>query len=105
MLPQKRPSYRASDGLHSNFSELKSIHVAFQVVDLLLEAGADIHHTDEAGMCAMDRAISNQQTAVVSRLLVYGAAIQQKSWALAQGKQEILSVLLSKLKKVRPTNR
>jgi len=67
-----------------------------QVVDLLLDAGADISHVDATGMCALDRAIGCQNIAVVQRLLRRGAQIMPSSWTMATGKVDVTIALLSK---------
>ena len=67
-----------------------------QIVDLLLDAGADIQHCDATGMCALDRAIGCQNVTVVELLLARGATMQVSSWTMANNKQEITALLLSK---------
>lgn len=62
----------------------------------MVEAGADIRHCDVTGMTVLDRAISTNNSDMVSSLLRYGAEIQASSWVMASGKTDVMVALLSK---------
>ncbi|XP_076818833.1 protein TANC2-like isoform X2 [Clavelina lepadiformis] len=86
---------------HCDMSGRTALHLAAffgdaQVLDLLLDQGADITHMDASGMCALDRAIGCQNIAVVARLLQRGVPIQATSWAMAIGKPNVTIALLTK---------
>jgi len=68
-----------------------------QIVDLLLEAGSDVRHSDVTGMNTLDIAIQSENSTMVSKLLHFGAEIHASSWKLANGKADIVTVLLRKL--------
>jgi len=67
-----------------------------EVVKLLLRNGADIGHQDANGMAPLDRAIGEEHSEVVETLLSHGASIRTISWAMASGKEEVTTQLLSK---------
>ena len=58
--------------------------------------GADIGHQDANGMAPLDRAIGEEHSEVVETLLSHGASIRTISWAMASGKEEVTTQLLSK---------
>lgn len=66
-------------------------------VQVLLERGAQIEHVDKIGMRPLDRAIGCRNVPVVVCFLKKGAKLNPATWAMAQGKPEIIITLLNKL--------
>ncbi|XP_037077652.1 protein TANC2-like isoform X2 [Pollicipes pollicipes] len=67
------------------------------VVSLLLDRGAVIEHVDRRGMTPLDRAIGCGNVQVVQCFLRKGAKLGATTWAMADGKPEIMFTLLNKL--------
>ena len=59
------------------------------MVDLLLEAGANMEQPDEGGVRPLDRGIGYGNAAVVTSFLRAGAKLGPGTWLMAQGKPEI----------------
>lgn len=68
-----------------------------KLVQLLLERGAVIEHVDLNGMRPLDRAIGCRNVSVVQCFLRRGAKLGPATWAMAQGKPDVLLILLNKL--------
>ncbi|XP_044584634.1 protein TANC2 isoform X4 [Cotesia glomerata] len=68
-----------------------------KLVQLLLERGAAIEHVDLHGMRPLDRAIGCRNIPVVQCFLRRGAKLGPATWAMAQGKPDVLLILLNKL--------
>ncbi|XP_008546843.1 protein TANC2 isoform X3 [Microplitis demolitor] len=68
-----------------------------KLVQLLLERGAAIEHVDLHGMRPLDRAIGCRNVPVVQCFLRRGAKLGPATWAMAQGKPDVLLILLNKL--------
>jgi len=67
------------------------------LVQLLLDRGALIEHVDINGMRPLDRAIGCRNIQVVQCFLKKGAKLGPATWAMAQGKPDIMLILLNKL--------
>ncbi|XP_022248629.1 protein TANC2-like [Limulus polyphemus] len=67
------------------------------VVKLLMDQGAVVEHVDFTGMRPLDRAISCQNLAAVNCFLQRGAKIGPQTWAMTEGKPDMLLLLLKKL--------
>ena len=65
---------------HSSLLALAAEGGHAQLVDLLLQRGADVNHQDETGITAMMRAANYNQPAVVLRLLRAGADLTLRSF-------------------------
>ena len=61
-----------------------------EVVQLLLEKGANMEHVDIEGVRPLDRAIAGGHAATVSCFLRKGAKLGPATWAMANGKPKIL---------------
>ncbi|XP_015109906.1 protein TANC2 isoform X2 [Diachasma alloeum] len=68
-----------------------------KLVQLLLERGAAVEHVDLNGMRPLDRAIGCRNVPVVQCFLRRGAKLGPATWAMAQGKPDVLLILLNKL--------
>lgn len=68
-----------------------------KLVQLLLERGAAVEHVDLHGMRPLDRAIGCRNVPVVQCFLRRGAKLGPATWAMAQGKPDVLLILLNKL--------
>ncbi|XP_034943105.1 protein TANC2 isoform X2 [Chelonus insularis] len=68
-----------------------------KLVQLLVERGAAIEHVDLHGMRPLDRAIGCRNIPVVQCFLRRGAKLGPATWAMAQGKPDVLLILLNKL--------
>ncbi|KAK0089572.1 hypothetical protein PV325_006701 [Microctonus aethiopoides] len=68
-----------------------------KLVQLLLERGAAVEHVDLHGMRPLDRAIGCRNVPVVQCFLRKGAKLGPATWAMAQGKPDVLLILLNKL--------
>ncbi|XP_040580988.1 protein TANC2 isoform X3 [Lepeophtheirus salmonis] len=77
--------------------DLASFKGNSEIVTLLLEKGASMEHTDINGMRPLDRAISCRNASVVQCFLKKGARLGPATWTLANGKPEIMLLLLNKL--------
>jgi ankyrin repeat protein len=77
--------------------DLATFYGDVRLVQLLLDRGANIEHVDKIGMRPIDRAIGCRNVPVVMCLLKKGAKIGPATWAMAQGKSEIVITLLNKL--------
>ncbi|XP_013418941.1 protein TANC2 isoform X2 [Lingula anatina] len=87
---------------HTDNSGRTPLHLAAffgdaQVVQFLMEQGAQIEHIDNNGMRPLDRAIGCRNTGVVICFLKKGAKLGPATWAMAQGKPDIMILLLNKL--------
>ncbi|KAF0301869.1 Protein TANC1 [Amphibalanus amphitrite] len=67
------------------------------VVSLLLDRGAVLEHVDLKGMRPLDRAIGCGHVRVVQCFLRKGAKLGAATWAMADGKLDIMFTLLNKL--------
>uniref|UniRef100_A0A1Q3FMG5 RING-type domain-containing protein n=1 Tax=Culex tarsalis TaxID=7177 RepID=A0A1Q3FMG5_CULTA len=67
------------------------------LVQMLLDHGAQIEHVDINGMRPLDRAIACRNVQVVQVFLKRGAKLGPATWAMANGKSEIMLILLNKL--------
>lgn len=61
-----------------------------EVVQLLLEKGANLEHVDIEGVRPLDRAIANGHSSTVTCFLKKGAKLGPATWAMANGKPNIL---------------
>ncbi|RMZ96169.1 TANC1 isoform X2 [Brachionus plicatilis] len=77
--------------------DLATFYGDVRLVQLLIERGAQIEHVDKIGMRPLDRAIGCRNVPVVSCFLKKGAKLNPATWAMAQGKPEIVITLLNKL--------
>lgn len=77
--------------------DLATFYGDVRLVQLLIERGAQIEHVDKIGMRPLDRAIGCRNVPVVSCFLKKGAKLNPATWAMAQGKPEIIITLLNKL--------
>ncbi|XP_011302998.1 protein TANC2 isoform X2 [Fopius arisanus] len=68
-----------------------------KLVQLLLERGAVVEHVDLNGMRPLDRAIGCRNIPVIQCFLRRGAKLGPATWAMAQGKPDVLLILLNKL--------
>lgn len=68
-----------------------------ELVELLLERGADMEKTDVRGIRVLDRVIAFGSASVVTAFLKKGAKLGPATWLMAEGKPEILLILLNKL--------
>jgi len=66
-------------------------------VELLLDKGAFMEHIDVKGMRPLDRAIGCRNAEAVNCFLRKGAKLGPATWAMANGKPEIMLILLNKL--------
>lgn len=66
-------------------------------MQLLLERGAAVEHVDLHGMRPLDRAIGCRNIPVVQCFLRRGAKLGPATWAMADGKPDVLLILLNKL--------
>lgn len=60
------------------------------LVQMLLDHGAQIEHVDINGMRPLDRAIACRNVQVVQVFLKRGAKLGPATWAMANGKSEIM---------------
>ncbi|XP_039281596.1 protein TANC2 [Nilaparvata lugens] len=67
------------------------------LVQLLLERGAMLEHVDVSGLRPLDRAIACRNVPVVQSFLRRGAKLGPTTWTMANGKTDIILVLLNKL--------
>ncbi|XP_052565733.1 protein TANC2 isoform X3 [Culex pipiens pallens] len=67
------------------------------LVQMLLDHGSQIEHVDINGMRPLDRAIACRNVQVVQVFLKRGAKLGPATWAMANGKSEIMLILLNKL--------
>ncbi|XP_022250289.1 protein TANC2-like isoform X2 [Limulus polyphemus] len=67
------------------------------IIKLLMDQGAVVEHVDLTGMRPLDRAIGCQNLAAVHCFLQRGAKIGPQTWAMTEGKPNMLLVLLKKL--------
>ncbi|XP_076337629.1 protein TANC2-like isoform X2 [Tachypleus tridentatus] len=67
------------------------------IIKLLMDQGAVVEHVDLTGMRPLDRAIGCQNLAAVQCFLQRGAKIGPQTWAMTDGKPNMLLVLLKKL--------
>jgi ankyrin repeat protein len=77
--------------------DLATFYGDVKLVQLLLEKGAQIEHVDKIGMRPLDRAIGCRNVPIVVCFLKKGAKLNPATWAMAQGKPEIIITLLNKL--------
>lgn len=77
--------------------DLATFYGDVRLVQLLIDKGAQIEHVDKIGMRPLDRAIGCRNVPVVSCFLKKGAKLNPATWAMAQGKPEIIITLLNKL--------
>jgi len=61
-----------------------------EVVNLLLDHGANMEHVDLNGMRPLDRAISCRNASAVQCFLKKGAKLGPATWAMANGKPDIM---------------
>ena len=67
------------------------------IIELLLDSGADMERVDSQGIRSIDRAIGFGDSAVVSLFLKRGAKIGAATWRIADNKPGIQLILLNKL--------
>ncbi|XP_076309260.1 protein TANC2-like isoform X3 [Tachypleus tridentatus] len=67
------------------------------IVKLLMDQGAVVEHVDYTGTRPLDRAISCHNLAAVNYFLQRGAKIGPQTWAVTEGKPDMLLLLLKKL--------
>ena len=77
--------------------DLATFYGDLKLVQHLLERGALIEHVDKIGMRPLDRAIGCRNVPIVACFLKKGAKLNPATWAMAQGKPEIIITLLNKL--------
>lgn len=77
--------------------DLATFYGDTKLVQLLVEKGAIIEHVDKIGMRPLDRAIGCRNVPIVVCFLKKGAKLGPATWAMAQGKPEIIITLLNKL--------
>lgn len=77
--------------------DLATFYGDVRLVQLLIDKGAQVEHVDKIGMRPLDRAIGCRNVSVVSCFLKKGAKLNPATWAMAQGKPEIIITLLNKL--------
>ena len=77
--------------------DLATFYGDVRLVQLLVERGALIEHVDKIGMRPLDRAIGCRNVSIVVCFLKKGAKLGPATWAMAQGKPEIIITLLNKL--------
>ena len=68
-----------------------------ELVELLLERGANMEKKDMRGIRVLDRVIAFGSSSVVTAFLRKGAKLGPATWMMAEGKPEILLILLNKL--------
>uniref|UniRef100_A0A0K8T6K2 RING-type domain-containing protein n=2 Tax=Lygus hesperus TaxID=30085 RepID=A0A0K8T6K2_LYGHE len=67
------------------------------LVQILLERGALLEHVDSVGLRPLDRAIMCRNLSVVQSFLKKGAKLGPTTWTMANGKNDVMIVLLNKL--------
>ena len=77
--------------------DLATFYGDVRLCQLLVERGALIEHVDKIGMRPLDRAIGCRNVPIVICFLKKGAKLGPATWAMAQGKPEIIITLLNKL--------
>ncbi|XP_037091766.1 protein TANC2-like isoform X2 [Pollicipes pollicipes] len=77
--------------------DLAAFYGDADVVSLLLDRGAVVEHVDLKGMRPLDRAIGCGHVQVVQCFLRKGAKLGATTWAMADGKLDIMFTLLNKL--------
>ncbi|CAF0776951.1 unnamed protein product [Rotaria sordida] len=77
--------------------DMASFYGDVQLVQLLIDHGSIIDHVDKNGMRALDRAIGCRNVAVVNCLLKKSVKLGPSTWALAAGKNDMMTILISKL--------
>lgn len=78
--------------------DLAASHGDADTVQLLLDKGALVEHVDLQGVRPLDRAIAHGNMASVACFLHKGAKLGSQTWTLAEGKPDILLLLLNKLR-------
>ena len=68
-----------------------------ELAELLLERGANMEKKDMRGIRVLDRVIAYGSASVVTAFLRKGAKLGPATWLMAEGKPEILLILLNKL--------
>ncbi|CAF1399925.1 unnamed protein product [Adineta steineri] len=77
--------------------DMASFYGDVQLVQLLIDHGSIVDHVDKNGMRALDRAIGCRNVAVVNCLLKKSVKLGLSTWALAAGKNDMMTILISKL--------
>ncbi|CAF0763490.1 unnamed protein product [Adineta ricciae] len=89
--------------------DMASFYGDVQLVQLLIDHGSVVDHVDKNGMRALDRAIGCRNVAVVNCLLKKSVKLELirckldricfslSTWALAAGKNDMMTILISKL--------
>ncbi|CAF3034247.1 unnamed protein product [Rotaria socialis] len=77
--------------------DMASFYGDVQLVQLLIDHGSIVDHVDKNGMRALDRAIGCRNVAVVNCLLKKSVKLGPSTWALAAGKNDMMTILISKL--------
>ncbi|UJR26548.1 hypothetical protein I4U23_007871 [Adineta vaga] len=77
--------------------DMASFYGDVQLVQLLIDHGSVVDHVDKNGMRALDRAIGCRNVAVVNCLLKKSVKLGLSTWALAAGKNDMMTILISKL--------
>ncbi|XP_052869330.1 protein TANC2 [Anopheles cruzii] len=93
---------RGADRQHADSTgrtplDLAAYQGSASLVQMLLDHGAQIEHVDINGMRPLDRAIACRNVQVVQVFLKRGAKLGPATWAMANGKPEIMLILLNKL--------
>ncbi|XP_049533516.1 protein TANC2 isoform X2 [Anopheles darlingi] len=93
---------RGADKQHADSTgrtplDLAAYQGSASLVQMLLDHGAAIEHVDINGMRPLDRAIACRNVQVVQVFLKRGAKLGPATWAMANGKPEIMLILLNKL--------
>uniref|UniRef100_A0A4Y0BL15 RING-type domain-containing protein n=1 Tax=Anopheles funestus TaxID=62324 RepID=A0A4Y0BL15_ANOFN len=86
-----------ADGTGRTPLDLAAYQGSASLVQMLLDHGAQIEHVDINGMRPLDRAIACRNVQVVQVFLKRGAKLGPATWAMANGKPEIMLILLNKL--------
>jgi len=68
-----------------------------EIVEILIEKGVDKEKEDRRGIRPIDRAIALGNTSIVTTFLKMGANLGPASWMMAEGKQEIILIILNQL--------
>ncbi|CAH2009763.1 unnamed protein product [Acanthoscelides obtectus] len=93
---------RGADVNHSDKSGRTPLDLAaFQgsqpLVQFLMDTGAAVEHVDANGVRPLDRAVGCRNANVVRCFLKKGAKLGPATWAVANGKPDIMLILLNKL--------
>ncbi|XP_058455784.1 protein TANC2 isoform X2 [Malaya genurostris] len=96
-LLERNADKQHADGTGRTPLDLAAYQGSAALVQMLLDHGAQIEHVDINGMRPLDRAIACRNVQVVQVFLKRGAKLGPATWAMANGKSEIMLILLNKL--------